>query len=356
MLLSKVVDGFKEGNVTEKVELIYCKDVNKTMDTFLYELQHHGVRRLSVGTDFLVSASDEKVQKFFKTLGSIPRLEELKIESVSRFHALSVSQNVLLTLRLAKHLKGIELLDFQPSSTNLDFLNGLGAALHQHPSLEQFKLRNLIPADRMVDSTGSLDILMKNVATVPNLEVLEVSGSFCLDDVQRETNYVSAPIVSKVARMPSLSTLHLDFLNLQDIHYEAVAESLESPQSSLQCLSMSHNNVETVGIIRLLNALSTNQNLTCVSINTFVPLSAEVADEFANMLSKNYTLQKLSADLPFAHQKKVELYLRWNSLGRCRLRDHYFSVEDWLDILASSNHDVDLTRLIVMAKPEFCIQ
>ena len=237
MKLSKLVEELRGGRSLDRIELTYCSDAKKSLSSLLDVLQHHGVSSLHVATDFLMCLERDGAQKFLCNLSSVPRLDELTIESISRFHMPSIPPDALAPLLSRGKLKKLHLVNLYLTSANQSFLDGLGHALHNHTSLEQIILRNFIAKDSLTTVECNMDVLMDNIATISTLEVLNITGSFCFEEESHQSSLVSIPSLLRVLTMSSLKQLHLDLLGLQDCHFRAVASSIQTSKSSLTSLS-----------------------------------------------------------------------------------------------------------------------
>lgn len=311
------------------------------------------MREVMIRTDFLTNMSEENGLKFFNALGQIPSLEDLVIQSSSRFHIESIPPSGLLALRQATKLRRLVFEDMQVTAANPAFISGLGIALRSHVSLRVISMTNFFANDWANTEPDVLDPLILALSTLPKLEKLEFSGCGSHALSGQDVRLVSPGTLSKLMGVPSLTHLQLSFLELVDEHFEAIASQIRKNES-LHTISLDYHKLESDGFRHIMQAMETNYSVKTLSLRSLRDIGEQGFNEIMTMLQLNYGIENLSVTASPSQHAQIDLYLRMNGAGRGLLREPTASMSQWVDVLAKSNDDLDVIRHLLQEIPGLC--
>lgn len=347
------IDLASEDEPPSKLQLLSCKDADKHMTDFLELLRKSGVQEMFIRTDFLTTMSEDNAEAFFSALGEIPSLEDLVIQSSSRFHIDSIPATGLMSLRQATKLKRLCLEDMQVSATHKAFISGLGRALLNHTSLREISMTNFFANDWANTESDVVDPLVLALATLPKLEKLEFSGCGSHALSGQDVRLLSPASLTTLIGVPCLTHLQLSFLELEDRHFEAIALQIRKNES-LRTLCLDYHKLESDGFRHMMQAMEKNSFVKTLSIRSLRDIGEQGYLETMKMLQLNYAIENLSVTASPSQQALIDLYLRMNGAGRALLREPTASMSQWIDILASSSDDIDVVRHLLQEIPGLC--
>lgn len=371
MKLKNLCHNLKSEECPNKIHLVSCHDANNLIETFIEAvIASKCVKNVVVRTDFLTSMAGENVIKFFGALGDMQCLEELSIQSSSRFHVEEIPPSGLLSLRHASSLKSLTVDDMQVTAAQRYFITGLSTAIRCHPSLEIVTMRNFFANDWANTDVDVLDPLVDSLASLPNLNQLEFSGCGSHALTGQNTRLLSTASLGRLMGRPTLSKLVLSFLELEDDHFETVARALQE-SVSLEILHMDYHRLSHDGIRAMMLALrhenqtavkmssrTGNQpaatTLVDVSLRSLQDIGHDGFDEVMETLRINYSIRSLSITASPSQQAKIDLLLRMNQAGRCLLREPTASHEDLFSMLLCTKDDIDVVRHLLQEIPSLC--
>lgn len=326
-------------------------DADQEMDAFLKSLFDCGVvRSVSFSTDFLMCMEDETVIKFLTALGDLSSLEELSIKSSSRFHIESIPAHGLLPLRKATHLRKLEFQDMQVTAEHQAFLHALAKTLERHSSLQVVKAQNLFANDHTNASPDILDPLLISLSTMPALVDLELTGCGSHALSGQVVPLLSTSALKSLLSHPKLETLELSFLELSDDSFAQLVPEL-SANSSLTTLALDYHNLQCPGFKSMMKAMEENVTIKSLSLRSLRDIGPDGFAQAMRMLQLNYTVETLSVTTSPSQQAEINLYLRMNAAGRRLLRAHKVSASEWIEILARHSDDIDLVRHLLSEVP-----
>lgn len=337
-----------------KLQLTSCSDGEKFIDSFLASLianQH--VKALFVRTDFLTSLSEENILRFFRALAEMTMLEELIIQSSSRFHVEEIPPLGLLSLRQAQSLHTLELEDMQITANHKSFIAGLGMAILRHPSLSKVTMRNFFANDWANTDNNVLDPLLDAIGTLPNLQQLEFSGCGSHALSGQDVRLLSTHALAGVVGLKTLTHLEMSFLEMDDDHFETIADILKTNQSLLS-IHLDYHKLGQEGFKSMMKALEVNRHVKTLSLRSLREISEEGFVHAMNTLHVNYGIEVLSITASPSQQAQIDLFLRLNGAGRGLLREPSVTMGDWVDVIAKSSDDIDLVRHLLQEIPGLC--
>ena len=309
---------------------------------------------LFIRTDFLTSMSEDNILRFFQTLGKIPFLEELIIQSSSRFHVEEIPPLGLLCLRHATQLHTLGLEDMQVTAAHTVFLASLDMALRHHPSLVSVSLRNFFANDGANTEANVLDPVLKALGTIPNLRQLEFSGCGSHALTGHDIRLISTHSLGTIVGKPTLQHLELSFLDMEDDHFATIAECLKDRNSLLESLYLDYHKLGRDGFRCMMKALESNRGVKTLSLRSLRDIGAEGFQHAMNTLQVNYGIEALSITASPSQQAQIDLFVRMNGAGRARLREPSVSLSEWVDVIAKSSEDVDVVRHLLQEIPGLC--
>lgn len=342
-----------EEEPTHAIQLVSCRDADRHIDSFLKLLVKRGVRDIFVRTDFLTNMTEENVLKFFNCLGEIPSLEDLVIQSSSRFHIESIPASGLLSLRQATNLRRLALEDMQVTAMHKGFMSGLGMAIQNHVSLKEISMTNFFANDWANTEPDVLDPIVSAFSTISKLGRLEFSGCGSHALIGQDVRLISPGVLSKLIGLPCLTHLQLSFLELEDPHFEVIADKLRK-NKSLETVSLDYHKLEGDGFRYIMHAMETNSSVKTLSLRSLRDIGPQGFSETMSMLQFNYAIESLSVTASPSHQAKIDLYLRMNGAGRGLLREPTASMRQWVDVLANTSDDIDVVRHLLQEIPGLC--
>jgi hypothetical protein len=353
MKLKTIIQSFRGKTPPKEVRLVSCPDADREMDSFLMRLQNSDIQKIFVRTDFLMDMAEENVFKFLNSLGTLANLRALVIQSSSRFHIEVIPAQGLLSLRQAPQLRRLVLEDMQITASHKAFISALATAVESHSSLKEIVMTNFFANDWANTGPNVLDPLIWTLATIPNLELLELSGcgshALCGQDAQ----LLSSTSLSKLLGKPTLQHLQLSFLELDDQHFEAIASQLRMNES-LTNLSLDYHNLNSRGFREMMQAMEYNSSVKTLSLRSLRDIGNDGFAEAMKMLQLNYSIESLSVTASPSQQAQIDLYLRMNRAGRDMLREPSASMSQWVDVIARNSDDIDVVRHLLQEIPGLC--
>jgi hypothetical protein len=353
MKLKKLCIELASEEPPSKLQLVSCKDADKHMDSFLERLKESEVSEIFIRTDFLTSMSEDNGVNFFNTLAKIPSLEDLTIQSSSRFHIESIPVSGLLSLRHATKLRRLVLEDMQVTAMNKAFISGLGIALQNHTSLKEISMTNFFANDWANTESDVLENMIVALSTLPKLGTLEFSGCGSHALRGQDVRLLSPGALSKLMGLPCLTHLQLSFLELDDRHFEAISSQIRKNRM-LHTISLDYHKLESDGFRHMMQAMETNSSVKTLSLRSLRDIGDQGYAEAMSMLQLNYGIENLSVTASASQQAQIDLYLRMNGAGRALLREPTASMSQWVDVIANSNDDIDVVRHLLQETPGLC--
>jgi hypothetical protein len=436
--LIQSLKGSKSRPPVTKITVTSCTDRKQEFSNFLLALQHTTtLAEITIRSDFLTdltdtdddddddddddgnsSSSSSLLSRFLNVLTELDTLDELEILSSSRFHIDIMPARAFQLF--PRNLKRLILEDFQVTADHTSIVQALAVALSHSPtatsaaaaaaaattslssssssctsSLVQVSLNNFFAND--YSNTGEvpyvLDPLLFALATIPNLQHLELTGcgSHALADA-----HVS-PLISPAClthflhqRAFTLQTLELSFLEFQEIQFQAITTTLQqvpptttttttgsSPSAShcyaLQTLHLNYHKWSPTSFEQLMTAmcLPPLQLLQDVSVRSLSTIGTTGYQQALHMLQHNYTCTSLAVTATPYQQAQLDLYVRLNQAGRHLLRcsngtstststntrgggSGGTTMVQWINVLAHCSHDLDVTRHLLAELPSLC--
>jgi hypothetical protein len=417
--------GSKSRPPATKITVTFCMDRKQEFSNFLIALQHSTtLTEITIRSDFLTDLTDgdddddndnhnsstsSLLDRFLNVLTQLDTLEELEICSSSRFHIDLMPARAFQLF--PRHLKRLILEDFQVTAAHTSIVQALAVALSHttttttspstlsssssssasssSSSLVQVSLNNFFAND--YSNTGEvpyvLDPLIYALATIPNLQHLELTGcgSHALADAQ------VSPLISPAClthflqqRAFTLQTLELSFLEFQEAQFQAITSTLQqvpnqtttttittgSPSSSppscyaLQTLHLNYHKWSPTSFEQLMTAMcwpaAPLQYLNDISVRSLATIGTTGYQQALHMLQHNYTCTSLAVTATPFQQAQLDLYVRLNQAGRHLLRSTGTSgsttttLVQWINVLARCSHDIDVTRHLLAEVPSLC--
>jgi hypothetical protein len=336
------------------ISLSGCTDADEEMDAFLARLQSCGtVKSIFFSTDFLMQMEEDNVLRFFEGLGN-SCVEELQIQSSSRFHIEIIPGEALLPLRSATRLKCLEFQDMQVTASNQDFITALCRTIDGHATLETVVLPNFFANDYTNTEPDVLDGLLLTCAAMPALKTLELTGCGSHALSGRSVRLVSTDALKIILSSSStLSRLHLSFLEFKDEHFGSVIGQL-ARNTTLTNLALDYHDLDSTGFRSIMLAMEDNTSIKTLSLRSLRDIGLDGFAQVMLMLQYNFTMETLSVTASPAQQAEIDLYLRMNSAGRGKLRDANATINEWIEILARHSDDLDVTRNLLQEVPGLC--
>lgn len=353
----KTINLALRSNSLSQVSLERIADVNpKEFRSFLRRLKRsENARNVTIRTDFFIDLSEEQITSFFSSVSEMKKLQALKIQSSSRFHVQTIPVESLKLLKTASSLQSFELEDMQITAFNKSWISALAYIVENHPSLTTIRLRNFFANDFSNESPNILDPLIWTVATVPNLQTFEFSGcgshALCGQTIQ----LISPIALSKLLQTSTnLLKLDLSFLELEDTHFETIANHLQV-NTSITELTLDYHRLGCLGFDKMMKSMEKNITIKLLSLRSLTDIGDVGYQQAMNMLRGNYTIEQLSVTASHpTQQAEIDLYLRMNNAGRSLLQNPNTPLHKWLDVLAGTSDDLDVTRHLIQEIPELC--
>ena len=345
---------------------------------------------------------------FFEALGSRPKLQKiffgpLRYPKQARIPIQALS----LSLIQASGLILMELCALELSGSMSDF-NTLGAALQNHPSLQEVKIYNCQLAHRSDDeSTAEIDTdtnadidtyalnpLVKAIASIRPLQRLVLNAS-----VKNELGKLEGESLGLLCLAPNLHSIGLLGFSLDETHMAAMIPGLAQNASSnnpsaLKELCLGTVRLGTKGDKAFAQALESNRTLAYVDLQleegeSPVHIAEALAENsningslrhlfihgditpvsqkaFADAIQYNYVLESLELMNGSIHLPAIHFYLRMNALGRKELLEQIDSVEEaindctnktkekWMEVLISQRKDISSLFYLLSMNPLLC--
>lgn len=193
----EIVDALKTNSPTKKVRIFLPRDFLRT----------HA--RGAEGESALLR------WELLRSVGLLPKLEQLKIEAYSGLAEFPV-RALSDVVKGARQLKEIELWDLQLGLYNVNAdgssedLEMLESSLHNHPSLEKFTLYN---CQLREDVSCTLDPLLRALASIPTLKQVYVTAAAAASSTLSHVSFTCAAL-EDLCRSKSLQKLGLWKFNL----------------------------------------------------------------------------------------------------------------------------------------------
>jgi hypothetical protein len=318
-------------------------------------LEQSLVRSIFFSTDFLMQMEEETVLKFFSALGNrVSALQELNIQSSSRFHIEIIPGEALLPLRHNHNLLKLEFQDMQVTASHKDFIDSLAQMLENHPSLTTIVLPNFFANDYTNTTPNILDGLLQSSVTMPSLRTLELTG--CGSQAlcgQTPIPLASPSTVSALLDCTTLERLQLSFLEFDDTHFDALVGKL-ARNTTLTNLALDYHNLTSPGFKSMMLAMEDNTAIKTLSLRSLRDIGLDGFAQVMLMMQYNFTVETLSVTASPSQQAEIDLYLRMNGAGRGLLRDPSVTMNEWIEILARHSDDLDVTRHLLQEVPGLC--
>ncbi|KAG7349939.1 hypothetical protein IV203_012536 [Nitzschia inconspicua] len=336
------------------ISLTGYPDADEEMDAFLAVLRTcDTIKSIFFTTLFLMQLEEENAVRFLECLGTTA-IEELRIQSSSRFHIEIIPVDALLALRQATFLKRIEFQDMQVTASDPDFIAALCRILDGHPTLEEVILPNFFANDYTNTEADILDELILTCAAMPVLRTFELTGCG-----SHALNGQCVRMVSPDALRTILSTsqtltrLHLSFLEFKDDHFEALIGQL-ARNTTLTNLALDYHHLDRAGFKSIMLAMEYNTSIKSLSLRSLRDIGLDGFAQVMLMLQYNFNIETLSVTSSPSQQAEIDLYLRMNAAGRGKLRDPSVTMNEWIEILARHSDDIDVSRNLLKEVPGLC--
>jgi hypothetical protein len=340
----------------QEISLTGYYDVQDELDAFLAALRLcNDVRSIQLSTDFLMQMDEEEdVLRFFETVGNTP-IEQLHIQSSSRFHIDIIPGESLLPLRHAPSLRLLEFQDMQVTASHQDFLLDLCRTMENHSTLETVLLHNFFANDFTNTDPDVLDVVVTTCArTMPALKTFELTGCGSQALSGRAVRLMSPEaLTSLLTECQTLTKLHLSFLEFTDDHFEALVAPLAG-NTTLQNLALDYHDLGSQGFKAMMLAMEDNAAIKSLSLRSLRDIELEGFAQAMLMLQYNFVVETLSVTASPSQQAEIDLYLRMNGAGRGKLRDPTVTLNEWIEILARHSDDLDVTRNLIQQVPGLC--
>ena len=338
-----------------EISLSGYHDVEEELDAFLQTMQRcSALKSIQLYTDFLMQIEEADVLRFFEMLGN-SAVEELHLQSSSRFHVDLIPGEALLPLQNMSSLKLLELQDMQVTATHQAFLMDLAQTLEHHPTLETLLLHNLFANDYTNTDPDVLDVVLNTCATnMPALKTLELTGCGSQALSGHAVRIVSPDaLVSLLTECHTLTKLHLSFLEFTDDHFEALITPL-ARNTTLKNLALDYHDLNSDGFKAMMLAMEDNAAIKSLSLRSLRDIGLDGFAQAMLMLQYNVIITTLSVTASPTQQAEIDLYLRMNGAGRGKLRDPSVTLNEWVEILARHSDDLDVTRNLIQQVPGLC--
>ncbi len=338
-----------------EISLSAFSDVEDEIDAFLASLQESdSVKSIHLRTDFLMAIEEDAVMEFFRVVGMrLATLEELHIQSSSKFHIEIIPGDALLPLRYARGLRLLEIQDMQVSASYRDFIDAVAKTMENHPALETVVLQNFFANDVTNQSADILDCLLMAGADMPALKTLELTGCGSQPLCGHVVRLLSTAALQRIFGSKTLTRLHLSFLELNDEHFEALIGQLVR-NTTLTNLALDYHDLDSRGFKSMMLALEDNTAIKHLSLRSLRDIGLEGFAQAILMLQYNYTVETLAVTASPVQQAEIDLYLRMNGAGRILLRNPSVTLNEWIEILARHNDDLDVVRHLLQEVPGLC--
>ncbi|KAL3899586.1 MAG: hypothetical protein SGARI_006424 [Bacillariaceae sp.] len=178
---------------------------------------------------------------------------------------------------------------------------------------------------------------------MPALKTLELTGCGSHALIGRARRLVSTEALAAILDSPTLSRLHLSFLEFNDHHFEALIGQL-ARNTTLTNLALDYHNLDSRGFKAMMLAMEDNTCVKSLSLRSLRDIGLDGFAQAMLMLQYNYTVETLSVTASPSQQAEIDLYLRMNGAGRGKLRDPSVTMNEWVEVLARHSNDLDVTR------------
>jgi hypothetical protein len=346
-----------QGIVDNTISLSGFMDTDEEIDNFLKALENNDqVRSICFSTDFLMQMEEDNVIKFFNALGSdrIQTIQEIHIQSSSRFHMEIIPAEALLPLRHAKNLQVIEFQDMQVTATHKAFIHAFAKAMEHHPTVHTIILPNFFANDFTNTTNNILDCLFRSCSTMPALTKLELTGCGSHALSGQAVRLVSTDALNQLfSQSSTLQKLQLSFLEFDDDHFESLVGNL-ARNTTITRLALDYHTLNRRGFKSIMLAMEDNASIKSLSLRSLTDIGLDGFAQAMLMLQYNYTIETLSVTASPSQQAEIDLYLRMNGAGRSLLRDPSVTMNEWVEILARHSDDLDVTRHLLAEVPGLC--
>jgi hypothetical protein len=356
MKLKAVIFALRSNAPPTEVSLLerFSDGGSKEFNSFLRRLRKSQVRQVSIRTGFLIDLSEEQTISFFDTLASMTHLDELRIQSSSRYHVQLIPVQAMRALKKALRLQTLILEDLQVTALHKDFISALASVVEDHPALKTVAMRNFFANDYANTGPNILDPLLWTLATAPALETLELSGCGSYALTGQSVTLLSPAALSKLFTAEKLTNLELSFLELEFPHFQTVAKQLRINQT-LTDLTLDYHKLERQGFQEIMHAMEKNFTIKALSLRSLSDVADEGFAQAMQMLQHNYVVERLAVTTAVPNQQaEIDLYLRMNGAGRSLLREPNTSLSQWMEVLAKNSDDLDVTRHLLQEIPGIC--
>jgi hypothetical protein len=201
------------------------------------------------------------------------------------------------------------------------------SGLAKNSTLEELSLYDVLSSDD--NGTVSARKALSSLRTNSTLKSLAVSFA----QIQRES-YLSA---FRLEAMRMMENTFLENLTIIDHSYSAMKVD--------ECLA-------------LLSALQLNTTLKTLYFESHcfndMYFTVDEANQLVSVLMKNYGLECLSPNIPFADDIRVKAVLRLNAAGRRYLIKDGSSISKGVDVLSVVSDEIDCVFLHLLENPSLC--
>lgn len=159
-------------------------------------------------------------------------------------------------------------------------------SLKHHPSLKEIHLVDCCLADQTIP----IDSLLRVLAWMPTLETVEIHAL----DLERETSIglISPASLGYLCRSPTITTLSLEDLDLNDDHVRELADALRQNETMTK-LTLWDCNITDIGGQHLANVMRENTTLEKIDLS-FNALTNRTYYAIASGIADNHTLKILA--------------------------------------------------------------
>lgn len=285
------------------------------------------VKRVFVGEMVVQMTTEEQLNQLLEAVGQLTRLQALEVSLPHVNEHKRLTGHTLRRLLDAPCLETLVLWPFVRLDTQQE-VDLTAAVVRDKRTLTQLVLYNILLSANN-DAPVVLDPLLESLATVPHLDVLQLSAG--LRVVVRQGQPQSSPIgVDSLGHLvesaPQLSSLAVRNFGLTNQHCIRLASSMTG-HAGPKLLDVRFNAVSDAGFAA-----------------------------FRAMMEKNYRLEWLETDLlDAAMLKEINFLLLLNRAGRYTfLKDTEATRDQCVEVLAGTEEDLDATYFLLRSQPAIC--
>jgi hypothetical protein len=160
----------------------------------------------------------------------------------------------------------------------------------------------------------------------------------------------------------TLKSLTISFMRAQRESYvsafrlEAVKMMENTFLEGLTIIDKYGSGIKIDGLLALISALQLNTTLKTLGFpaSGFKIFTEDDVNKLVSILSKNYGLERLVPDIPFADDGTVKAILRLNGAGRRYLIKDGSSISKGVDVLSAVSDEIDCVFLHLLENPSLC--